>query len=174
MVHVTNSKCDYSDSYQQGMRWVSTTVINARDESIRKTMQQVDNQLEGSLRTIARQKAKKERTIRINYRKQDLDLIPDHNAETAFAERLFVPLEERGVVKWLLTALGNNKHRLEHSRDRRREETVPCKQNIPNTTCRRAPQRPSSRLECSSCTSYTLASSAVHDSSHNMGAPYTP
>ena len=41
--------------------------------------------------------------------KQNLDLIPDHDTETAFAERLLVPLEEGGVVKWLLAALHNKK-----------------------------------------------------------------
>ena len=47
--------------------------------------------------------------------KQNLDLIPDHDTETAFAERLLVPLEEGGVVKWLLAALHNKKkHKLEH------------------------------------------------------------
>lgn len=43
-----------------------------------------------------------------NCRKQNLDLIPDHNTETAFAERLFIPLEKRGIIKWLLAALDNN------------------------------------------------------------------
>lgn len=41
--------------------------------------------------------------------KNNLGLIPDHNTETAFAERLFVPLEECRVVKWLLAALHDKK-----------------------------------------------------------------
>ena len=56
--------------------------------------------------TIARQKAK-ERTI--EKLRNDLDLIPDHNTETAFAERLFIPLEKRGVIKWPRAALYNKK-----------------------------------------------------------------
>lgn len=38
---------------------------------------------------------------------KNLDLVPDHNAETVFAERLLVPLEERGVVERPLAALHN-------------------------------------------------------------------
>jgi len=37
----------------------------------------------------------------------NLNLIPDHDTEAVFAERLFIPLEERGVVKWLLAARAN-------------------------------------------------------------------
>jgi len=126
-------------------------------------------------RSPVKKQRKKERTVNKNCRKQDLDLIPNHNTETPFAERLFVPLEERGIVKRLFAALDSNEHRSEHPRDRGgREKPVPCKRNTPNTTCRQAPQRLSSRLECSSYTSYTLASLTAHGSSHNMGAPYTP
>ena len=39
----------------------------------------------------------------------NLGLIPDHNAETAFAEWLFTPLEERRVVEWPLAALHDKK-----------------------------------------------------------------
>jgi hypothetical protein len=46
---------------------------------------------------------------------KNLDLIPDHNTETAFAERLLVPLEERRIVKWLLAPLYNNQHGSGHS-----------------------------------------------------------
>lgn len=42
-----------------------------------------------------------------NREKKKSDLVPDHNAETAFAERLLVPLEESGVVKRPLAALRN-------------------------------------------------------------------
>ena len=32
-------------------------------------------------------------------------LVPNHDAEAVFAERLAVPLEERRVLEWLITAL---------------------------------------------------------------------
>lgn len=62
----------------------------------------------GSLQTSVRQKAE-ERTTEEWWIK-NLDLIPDHNTETAFAERLLIPLEECGIVKWLLAPLCNGEH----------------------------------------------------------------
>jgi len=64
-------------------------------------------------------KKQEERTAKEQQEKKTLDLIPDHNTETTFTERLFIPLEERGVVKRLLTALHKNKRRSGHSESRR-------------------------------------------------------
>jgi len=56
--------------------------------------------MEEPLQTITRQKAEG-RWIK------NLDLIPYHDAETALAERLVIPLEECGVVKRLLAPRAN-------------------------------------------------------------------
>ena len=36
-----------------------------------------------------------------------LDFVANHDAETAFTERLVVPLEEGRVIEWLVAALQN-------------------------------------------------------------------
>lgn len=43
-------------------------------------------------------------------REKNLKLVPDHDTETTFAKRLFIPLEERGIVKWPLAALQSTEH----------------------------------------------------------------
>lgn len=105
-------------------------------------MQQVDNRWGGSLQTITRQKARLK-----NNEKKNLDLVPDHNTETAFAEWLSIPLEERGIIKRLLTALDNDKHRLGHSGSRRERQktTVQTKHSQhhlpPSASTARIPSR---------------------------------
>ena len=91
--------------------WGELVLVDQREgnESIRKAMQQVGNRWKGSLQTITRQKAE-ERTTEERWIK-NLDLIPNHNTETAFAERLLIPLKECGVVKWLLAALHNDEYK---------------------------------------------------------------
>lgn len=70
-------------------------------------MRQAENRWKGSLQTIIRQKA------RAHNRRipKNLDVVPNQNAKTAFTERFFIPLEERGVVKRFLATLDNNKRR---------------------------------------------------------------
>lgn len=65
--------------------------------------------VEGIITTIACQKATWAHNRKIP-KKKNLDLVPYHDAETAFAERLLVPLEERGVVERLLAALHSDEH----------------------------------------------------------------
>ena len=77
-----------------------------KNESIRRTMQQ------GSLQQPLFKKQEEltaEESWKGGKENDNLNLVPDHNTETALAERLFVPLEECRVVERLLTALYNKK-----------------------------------------------------------------
>ena len=47
----------------------------------------------------------KQPPLRKQEEQNNSSLIPNNNTETAFTERLFVPLEECRVIKWSLTAL---------------------------------------------------------------------